>query len=249
MTVTAPASSSCFSWIPLLLLLLLLLLLCRFNEEFNQLVKQKHKDADRLADLASRMDELIKELVKIHMMLAPAPAAQPSSATVTDQASAGGNMLAGGLSSAEAEGSSGAASGGVGGSAGGPGSEAEMSGSELSAQLGAGRLVAHWSPLEELEEQLLAVKPGEVKVSLTQSRLLTRELPRWHWESFTCHSTNHQGSSSMRHVSVAAGSEAWGSQGELEANACCLQPRLMMVISELRKVALAEHAGVPFLGK
>jgi hypothetical protein len=35
---------------------LLLLLLCRFNEEFNQLVGQKHKpeDADRLADLASR---------------------------------------------------------------------------------------------------------------------------------------------------------------------------------------------------
>jgi hypothetical protein len=35
-----------------LLLLLLLLLLRRFNEEFNLLVKQKHKDADRLADLA-----------------------------------------------------------------------------------------------------------------------------------------------------------------------------------------------------
>jgi hypothetical protein len=173
----------------------LLLLLCRFNEEFNLLVKQKHKDADRLADLASRMDELIKELVKIHMMLAPAPAPQPSSATVTDQASAnqtpgatGGNILSGGLSSAEAEGSSGAASTGAGGgvssSAGGPGSEAEMSGSELAAQLGAGRLAAHWSPLEDLEEQLLAVKPGEVKVS-KQCRLVavisSLQLHGAHW--------------------------------------------------------------------
>jgi hypothetical protein len=160
-----------------LLLLLLLLLLCRFNEEFNLLVKQKHKDADRLADLASRMDELIKELVKIHMMLAPAPATQPSSAAVTDQAdkashsSAGltpSNMLSGGQSSsAAAEGSTSAAAvAAYAGSAGGAGSEAEMSGSELAAQLGAGRLVAHWSPLEDLEEQLLAVKPGEVKVGL-----------------------------------------------------------------------------------
>jgi hypothetical protein len=156
------------------LLLLLLLLSCRFNEDFNQLVKQKHKDADRLTDLASRMDELIKELVKIHMMLAPAPAAQPSSASaVTDQPSSSlspsaasqGVELPGGESSNN--GTAGCvAANNSSGSAGG-GSEAEMSGSELAAQLGAGRLVAHWSPLEELEEQLLGVKPGEVKVRLT----------------------------------------------------------------------------------
>jgi hypothetical protein len=145
----------------------------RFNDEFNQLVRQKHKDADRLADLASRMDELIKELVKIQLMLAPpAPAPQPSSATaVTDQAST--SLTTDGLTlSPGTEGSMSTASAVANGSSGGAGgSEAELSGSELAAQLGAGRLVAHWSPLEDLEEQLLRVKPGEVKVRLTHAAM------------------------------------------------------------------------------
>ncbi len=39
-----------------------------------------------------------------------------------------------------------------------------MTAGDLAAELGAGRLIAHWSPLEELEEMLLGIRPGEIKV-------------------------------------------------------------------------------------
>lgn len=50
--------------------------------------------------------------------------------------------------------------------AAGAGDAEVISGEQLAAELSVGRLTAHWSPLEDLEDMLLHVKPGEVKVRL-----------------------------------------------------------------------------------
>lgn len=124
-------------------------------------MKQKHSDANRLADLNTRVDELIRELVKIHLVLNPAAAAAATDGVVVD---GGGGEL--GDDAAASGGGSGASSARLhqnsgSSSAGQPDS---MSASQLSAELVSGRLVPHWSPEENLEEQLLHIQPGEVKV-------------------------------------------------------------------------------------
>eukprot|EP00775_Hariotina_reticulata_P010178 gene10178-10338_t len=119
----------------------------KFNEDFDKLVKQKHADADRLADLAARMDELIRELVKIHMVLhlpglgAAQDSGASAAATPTFQRKAAGSTVT------------------AAGDAGDGGGSAE----QLAAELSAERLTAHWSPAEDLEEMLFQVKPEEIK--------------------------------------------------------------------------------------
>ena len=140
---------------------------CRFNEEFASLVKQKHTDADRLADLNTRMDELIRELVKVHSVLNPAASA--AAAGAASDADAGDP---GAVTSAPAAGSAAAGAGQAGSGAStareGAGALELLSAAQLSADLAAGRLVPHWSPEESLEDMLLKLQPGEVKVGLVQ---------------------------------------------------------------------------------
>jgi hypothetical protein len=134
----------------------------RFNKEFEDLVKQKHTDADRLSDLNTRVDELIRELVKIHLVLNPAAAA---AAEATDDIPAAGGAdppAAGGRSSMAGAGGGSGASTAREGAADGRGDVA--SAAQLAADLGAGRMVPYWSPEETLEEVLLKIQPGEVKV-------------------------------------------------------------------------------------
>lgn len=153
----------------------------RFNKEFDQLKSQKHRDSDRLTDLASRMDELIRELVQIHILLNPAAtsshttsgsaAAHPEqSAMMSAQASVVGITVdsvrssTAGPPSPTARVSTMAAAGvtGVGGL---------VTAEQLAAELSVGRLVAHWSPLEDMEDMLFNIKPGEVKVVGTNNFL------------------------------------------------------------------------------
>jgi hypothetical protein len=141
-------------------------------------VKQKHVEADRMADLSTRVDELIRELVKIHLVLNPAAAtlaSAPAPGTPEDAAAAstGGssdrNDLAGSRGS-----NAGACAGGVsggstvregaGGDGGGRQQPEVLSSGQLAAELAAGWLAPHWSPEEDLENMLLTIQPGDIKV-------------------------------------------------------------------------------------
>lgn len=102
---------------------------------------QKHADADRLAELGARQDELVRELVKVALALGPAPA--PASAGGGDHGAGGGSGDSGG---------------------GGVPAPADGAAQQLAAELGAGRLVPHWSPEEDLQALLLEIRPGEIKV-------------------------------------------------------------------------------------
>jgi hypothetical protein len=129
----------------------------RFNKEFDSLVKQKHTDADRLTDLNTRVDELIRELVKIHLVLNPAAAAAAAAAADgTDAAAAGRGSTGGDAAAVAGSGASTARDGGAG--------QEALSAVQLSADLATGRLVPTWSPEENLEDILLKLQPGEIKV-------------------------------------------------------------------------------------
>lgn len=128
----------------------------RFNKEFDSLVKQKHTDADRLTDLNTRVDELIRELVKIHLVLNPAAAAAAAAADGTDAAAAGRGSIGGDAAAVAGSGASTARDGGAG--------QEVLSAVQLSADLATGRLVPTWSLEENLEDMLLKLQPGEIKV-------------------------------------------------------------------------------------
>lgn len=127
--------------------------------DFASLVKQKHADADRLTDLNTRIDELIRELVKIHLVLNPAAAdadtdyttgqAAPTAAAMSPGSGAAGDEGAGVIAAARPD-------------AGGQ--HDVLTAMQLSAELGAGRLVPFWSAEEDMENLLLSIQPGEVKV-------------------------------------------------------------------------------------
>lgn len=142
----------------------------RFNQDFDALVKQKHTDADRLADLNTRVDELIRELVKIHLVLNPAAVPDTDDAASTPPAAMD---AAAGPSTTASRGSSGTTTARDGPSGPGGSSGAQhnvLSGAQLSADLAAGRLVPFWSPDENMEDLLLNIQPGEIKVCLTAGR-------------------------------------------------------------------------------
>jgi len=137
----------------------------RFNQDFDALVKQKHADADRLADLNTRVDELIRELVKIHLVLNPAAAvpdtddAASTPPAATDDAAAPSTTASGGSSGTTT------ARDGPSGPVGPSGPQHDVpSAAQLSADLAAGRLVPFWSPDENMEDLLLNIQPGEIKV-------------------------------------------------------------------------------------
>jgi hypothetical protein len=134
-------------------------LVCRFNKDFDALVKQKHTDADRLSDLNTRVDELIRELVKIHLVLNPAAVADTAADADAAAPPEGRSSTAGAADGASAGLETGAAA------ADGRGDV--VSAVQLSAELAAGRLVPYWGPEENLEDMLLKVQPGEVKVGPT----------------------------------------------------------------------------------
>jgi hypothetical protein len=128
----------------------------RFNKEFDSLVKQKHTDADRLTDLNIRVDELIRELVKIHLVLNPAAAAAAAAVDGTDAAAAGRGSTGGDAAAVAGSCASTARDGGAG--------QEVLSAVQLSADLATCRLVPTWSPEENLEDMLLKLQPGEIKV-------------------------------------------------------------------------------------
>jgi hypothetical protein len=141
-------------------------------------VKQKHAEADRLADLSTRVDELIRELVKIHQVLNPAAVALANAPAPgsPDDPSSGSEPSSGG-DTAGARGSSTGAGGGVGigsstaregsGGEGGSGQQPEvLSAGQLAAELASSWLAPHWSPEEDLENMLLTIQPGDIKVGL-----------------------------------------------------------------------------------
>lgn len=140
----------------------------RFNKEFEDLVKQKHTDADCLTDLNTRVDELIRELVKIHLVLNPAAAAAGADGAAAGADPVAAPAVAGGCSSMAGAAAGGVVSGastareGAPGTAEGRGDVASVA--QLAVDLGAGRLVPYWSTEESLEEMLLKIQPGEVKV-------------------------------------------------------------------------------------
>lgn len=97
-------------------------------------------------------------------MLNPAaPAAQASTAEVPSNGPASGSTSG-----------SGSLPGAQPSSAAGPGTGDAVSGEQLAAELTVGRLTAHWSPLEDLEDMLVQIKPGEVKVGIQCTAA-----PRW----------------------------------------------------------------------
>lgn len=108
-------------------------------------MKQKHTDANRLVDLGTRMDELVRELVKIHLMLNPAAAAAEPAGQAGPQGEPASGANARTADSA---------------------TEGVVSGSQLSSELAVGRLVPHWSPQEDMQDVLLTIKPQDVKVGL-----------------------------------------------------------------------------------
>lgn len=58
-----------------------------------------------------------------------------------------------------------AAGHGVSGSSSGSApAEGELSAADLAAELNVGRLVPHWSPLEDLQDMLFNIKPEEIEV-------------------------------------------------------------------------------------
>jgi hypothetical protein len=145
------------------------IMLCRFNAEFGKLVQQKHTDADRLTDLNTRADELVRELVNIHMVLNPvAAASDPAPSTGPDAAAVESDAAAGqanaGSTSSETAASARAAAGTCGSGPNGAQGGAAAAAEQLLADLAAGQLLPYWSPEEDLESQLLKVQPGEVKV-------------------------------------------------------------------------------------
>lgn len=135
---------------------------CRFNKGFDELVKQKHTDADRLSDLNTRVDELIRELVKIHLVLNPTVAAPAAANDAVAGADSAGRSSMAGVSAGSVGDGSAARESGNGGAA--EGSADVQSAMQLTAELGHGRLVPFWSPEENLEDMLLKIQPGEIKV-------------------------------------------------------------------------------------
>jgi hypothetical protein len=119
---------------------------CRFNREFEALSKQKHADAERLMDLGSSADELIRGLVMTHLLLNPGGAC--AGLTPADDSRASAADVGGEAAVAAPA---------------GDGSSNTASTAQLSADLGAGRLVPHWSPDEDLAGDLLTIKPHEVQ--------------------------------------------------------------------------------------
>ncbi len=108
----------------------------RFNAEFNALAKRKHADADRVADLNTRLDDLGRELAKLALTGATA-AATAAGATAADGAQQPGSP-------------------GGAGSAGSVAAEGE--------RYGGGRVAVRWAGIEDLEDTLFKVKPEEIQV-------------------------------------------------------------------------------------
>jgi hypothetical protein len=83
-----------------------------------------------------------------------------------------------------------------------------MSAAQLTAQLAAGRLVPYWGPEENLEEMLLKIQPGEIKVVPTMDHQVGYNNMTIHYCKCSAHGSHSESAQSCQLQSISTLSAA-----------------------------------------